>query len=135
MSDIKIQQSFSNLKNALDRLEEALQESTSQNSLSVDGTIQRFEFVIELFWKTLKRLLEAEGIIANTPKETLKKAFSAHWIDNETAWLQMLHDRNETSHVYDQNKANEIYGHIKEYFPELKNRFTFLQQRYQGYTS
>ena len=50
----KQSQSLRNLGAALERLREALQEPET-NSLAVDGTIQRFEFVIELFWKTLKR--------------------------------------------------------------------------------
>lgn len=72
MSDGKITQSLVNLENALSRLREALQEP-HHNALIIDGTIQRFEFVLELYWKTLKRLLANEGIEANTPKETLKK--------------------------------------------------------------
>jgi len=38
---------------------------------TIDGTIQRFEFVIELYWKTLKRLLALEGINTYTPRESL----------------------------------------------------------------
>lgn len=45
--DRKLLQNFDNLKRALNRLEEALQEDL-ENSLIVDGTIQRFEFTIEL---------------------------------------------------------------------------------------
>jgi nucleotidyltransferase substrate binding protein (TIGR01987 family) len=51
----KLRQSFENLKKALSRLEEALNEN-QENSLIVDGTIQRFEFTIEIYWKMLKRL-------------------------------------------------------------------------------
>lgn len=45
----KLKQSFTNLKKALSRLEEALHED-QENSLIVDGTIQRFEFTIESYW-------------------------------------------------------------------------------------
>jgi hypothetical protein len=51
-------------------LAEALEEPES-NPLAIDGTIQRFEFVYELFWKTFKNLLETEGITTYTPKEAL----------------------------------------------------------------
>ena len=70
--------------------------------------------------------MAANGILTNTPKEALKKAYAANWLHNETAWLQMLKDRNETSHVYNEEKAKEIYQHIKEYFPELKKTYEFL---------
>src|SRR6267143_1687272 len=69
----KQSQSLRNLGAALERLREALQEPET-NSLVVDGTIQRFEFVIELFWKTLKRLLAAEGIQTGTPREAIQRA-------------------------------------------------------------
>ena len=113
MSKIKIKQSMLNLENALARLEEALN-APEQNDLIIDATIQRFEFVIELFWKTLKRLLEDQGIHATTPREVLKNAYAAEWLKNETVWLQMLNDRNETSHVYDEEAALRIYRHIKQ---------------------
>lgn len=129
MSDIKIQQSLANLGRALQRLKEALGE-TPTNSLYVDGTIQRFEFCIELFWKTFKRLLASEGIEATTPKECLKKAYQVRWIDNEEAWLQMLRDRNETFHDYDEESANRIYNHIRENFPEMERVYLFLVHRF-----
>jgi len=117
-----------NLEAALERLREALQEPET-NSLAVDGTIQRFEFVIELFWKTLKRLLAAEGIQTGTPREAIQRAFEANWLGDETAWLQMLKDRNETSHVYDEDSAKKIYLRIKRHFSELEKTYRFLKTR------
>ncbi len=130
MPGSKAAQSLSNLGSALKRLQEALQES-ADSSLVIDGTIQRFEFVIELFWKTLKRLLEYEGIEARTPREALQRAYQAGWLDDETAWLQMLRDRNETSHLYDEAAARRIYGDIRRYFPELERTFSFLAERFR----
>ncbi|MCH1624285.1 HI0074 family nucleotidyltransferase substrate-binding subunit [Fredinandcohnia quinoae] len=129
MSERKAQQSLENLKKALTRLEEALQEKDT-NSLYIDGTIQRFEFTFELFWKTVKRLLQMEGIETKTPRETLKHAYSVKWLKNEQAWLQMLRDRNETSHLYDEAKAKQIYENIKGYFPELNDTFIDLSEKY-----
>ncbi|MDY6850020.1 MAG: HI0074 family nucleotidyltransferase substrate-binding subunit [Thermodesulfobacteriota bacterium] len=129
MIDQKAAQSLENLDRALKRLEEALQEPEG-NSLVIDGTIQRFEFVIELYWKTFKRLLALEGLEANTPREALQKAYAAHWIDDEAAWLQMLRDRNETSHIYDEAAARRIYAHIQQNFSVLKKTFLFLWERF-----
>ena len=66
MSDRKLRQSVDNLGRALARLDEALAEPLA-NRLAIDGTIQRFEFALELTWKTLKRLLEREGVTATRP--------------------------------------------------------------------
>jgi nucleotidyltransferase substrate binding protein (TIGR01987 family) len=131
MSDQKAAQSLHNLGAALERLKEALQEP-EENPLAIDGTIQRFEFVIELYWKTLKRLLALEGINTHTPRESLQRAYQANWLADETAWLLMLRDRNEASHVYDEEMARRIYGHIKEYFPELERTYHSLRKRFEN---
>ncbi|UUI04889.1 nucleotidyltransferase substrate binding protein [Oceanobacillus jeddahense] len=49
----------------------------------------------------------------------------------EQSWLQMLRDRNETSHVYDEEKARYIYENIVGYFPEMKETFKFLKEKYK----
>lgn len=125
----KLRQSFTNLKKALGRLEEALNEN-QENSLIVDGTIQRFEFTIEIYWKMLKRLLLREGIEAKTPRETLKEAYQVGWLHNEQAWLQMLKDRTETSRAYDEDMARNILQNIVHYFPEMKTTFQNLERQY-----
>lgn len=126
--DPKISQSLQNLANAMQRLEEALAEP-AVNSIIIDGTIQRFEFVIELFWKTMKRVMAAEGIEVSTPKETLQQAYQMKWINDETAWLQMLRDRNMTSHLYDEAMAQKIYADIKQHFSLLQATYEFLANR------
>lgn len=47
------------LKTAFARLKEAVPQV--QNQLDKDGVIQRFEFVFELVWKTLKDYAEDKG--------------------------------------------------------------------------
>lgn len=87
MSKRKIDDSLANLSKAMDRLREAL-EVPRTDPLVVEGTIQRFEFVIEIFWKALKRALEYEGIVVKTPRESLKQAFAAGWLSDEPpGWI------------------------------------------------
>ena len=64
MSDIKF--SIINLEKAISRLEEAVNEP-QVNDFVIDATIQRFEFVIELFWKTLKRLMGLNQVRQKIP--------------------------------------------------------------------
>jgi nucleotidyltransferase substrate binding protein (TIGR01987 family) len=123
MSDAKLARSIANLGRALARLEEAVAQPVEASPLTVDGTIQRFEFAIELFWKTLKRRLAIEGIETATPRETLSAAFQAHWLDDETAWLDMLADRNRTSHIYDEKMARVIYTRIRGYAPIMLSTY------------
>lgn len=106
---IKAKQSLENLA------KEALGEP-DVNTLIIDGIIQRFEFTLKLCWKTLKRFLALERIETNTPKDTLKKAYAAGWLNNETAWLQMLQDRNEAAHIYDEKKHKKFVNTLRKIF-------------------
>ncbi len=125
----KVDDSLVKLEAALKRLGEALSED-SANPLFIDGTIQRFEFVFELTWKTLKRALEVEGLLCQTPRETLNTAYQTGWINTEELWLQMLDDRNLTSHTYEEPTASQIYENIQTYYPELLQLAQFLRKKY-----
>lgn len=107
MSDSEDARALAALRRALDRLREALAEPEG-NPLAIDGTIQRFEFAIELSWKAMRRLLIREGITTTTPREALQEAFRIGWLTDEAAWLQMLQDRNQTSHAYNEAVARRI---------------------------
>ncbi|MFD3157332.1 nucleotidyltransferase substrate binding protein [Haloimpatiens sp. FM7330] len=112
-----------NFIRALDKLKEGLLQYDEENELLRDGIIQRFEFTFELAWKTLKEVFEDEGLIGlNSPKSVLREAFQAEIIKNEKLWLNMLMDRNATSHMYSESKAMEICKNIKEeYVKALEN--------------
>jgi nucleotidyltransferase substrate binding protein (TIGR01987 family) len=78
-----------------------------------DSVIQRFEFTYELAWKTTKEYLEGLGIVdRNSPKAVISEAYAQKLIDNEADWLLMLDDRNQTSHVYKAEMAEEIANRI-----------------------
>lgn len=131
MSEAKVRQSLANLKKALNRLQAVVDQEDDEQGILVDATIQRFEFSVELFWKTMKRLLQEEGIMAGTPKEVLKHAFQQSWFDDESTWLGMLEDRNKTSHLYDESTALEISKRIrKNYCPEFHRTYEFLKNKF-----
>ena len=117
------------LGKALQRFHESLQFEESQ-PLVIDASIQRFEFSIELSWKTLKACLALEGVTANTPRECLQQAFAAHWFDDEQAWLSMLKDRNLTSHTYKEDLALEIYRRLPGHYQAMRTLHTFLSSRF-----
>ena len=122
-------ESFRSLNDAISRLEEAVVMPLDEHRIIIDATIQRFEFTFELFWKTLKRFMSLEGVETKTPRETLKKAFQFEWIDNEEMWLSMLADRNEMSHVYDEEKAKEIFCRIQKYAPIFRSVYSMLSEK------
>ncbi len=112
--------------NALGQLEQAAEiyGRTPQDELYRDGLIQRFEFTVELAWKSIKDYLEDQGatISIATPRAILKEAFAAGIIQNADAWNQILTARNVTSHVYDEKTADEVALQIcSEFIPFLKD--------------
>lgn len=118
------------LSHALERFRESLSYSPDQ-PLVIDASIQRFEFCVELTWKTLKKALASEGVEANTPRECLQQAYVAHWLDDETLWLSMLKDRNLTSHTYKETLALEIFSHLPTYLTAMTALHGLLSQKFK----
>ena len=112
-----------NLKKAVDRLSEGILElQANQSSIVRDGVIQRFEFTTELAWKATREYLMDQGFVdINSPKSVMKEAFSYGLITDDKIWVQLLNDRNLTSHIYKEEIADEICERIiKTYFQEFK---------------
>ncbi len=123
----RLEYSLNQFMNALDRLSEGAAEA--RDELDRDGVIQRFEFCFELLWKTLKIYLEDRGIEARSPKDSLKAAFGQGWITEEDGFLDMLADRNKTSHIYGREESQKIYNRItRQHIPLIKA----LAQRLQS---
>lgn len=108
------------LEQALSRLEEAI--GRARDDLDRDGVIQRFEFTVELLWKTLKRVLAYQGIVCNAPRVCIKEAFRCGMIEDDEILLDMLEDRNRSSHVYDEKTAEEIFTRIRSVYASAIER-------------
>ena len=116
---------------ALKRLEEAYNRTielggNDERSFFRDSTIQRFEFTLEIAWKSIKSfLLDHEGIECRSPKGCIREFHSAGYITESEAvtLLQMIDDRNLASHTYHESLADEIFDHIGGYIPLLKKIF------------
>ncbi len=107
-------------------MHEALDEATNSSSLTLrDGVIQRFEFTTELAWKTIREYLIIQEVNdINSPKSVMSEAFNNNIITDDKGWLQILRDRNSTSHIYDEEDADEIYARIKTTHIELFDKLS-----------
>lgn len=124
----EINYAIKKFRDSVESLKEGVHQA--QDDLDKDGVIQRFEFTFELLWKTLKIFLEGEGIECITPKECLKSAFRVGLIENEQTALDMLEDRNKTSHTYDKEESQKIFKKIEEnYFPFIQGILNKLEER------
>ena len=109
----------SQLNQAVARLEEVLEMESSD--VIKDSAIQRFEFSLDLAWKTLKAFLEEKkGVLVNSPKEAFREAFRQGLIEYEENWLTMVDLRNQTVHTYNQDLADKIYTRLPEFLPLFK---------------
>ena len=104
----------------------ALKKSLEQerNEFVRDSIIQRFEFSSEMFWKTLKvYLLEEKGIDVRSPKDVMREARNVGLMNEEETELaiQMINDRNQTSHTYDEDFALEMIEHVEDYAELMEN--------------
>ena len=118
-----LEKKLADFRNALQRLQESYDKSIlfkGQDEFSFyrDSTIQRFEFTLEIAWKSIKTfLLEKEGIECRSPKSCIRELFvTAHL--NETqiqTMLQMVDDRNLATHTYHEALADEIFTAIGNY--------------------
>ena len=81
--DVRWKQRLANFSKALDRLQDALKDGTNKLSLlEKEGVVQRFEYSLELGWKTAKDYLEATGAIVDpvTPRQVVKDSVDANII-------------------------------------------------------
>ena len=96
---------------AVTRLEEAC--AQPQSSFIRDSVIQRFEFSWELAWKMLKLRLSFLGIEALNPREVIRHSLQTGLIQDGNAWTEAQHQRNMTSHTYDEALSVEVDAFIR----------------------
>jgi len=95
-----------------------------------DSTVQRFEYCTDLFWKYLKLFLEASGKTppSFTPMHIIRTCSVADLISGKQAdyAVQMIKDRNLTSHTYWEELAEQIAEKIPSYYNLMKEIATNL---------
>ncbi len=120
---------------ALNKLETAftrLQQAAGRvvDDLDRDGVIQRFEFAFELLWKTAKIFLEYEGFRCAGPRSCIKEGARREILSEGEVLLDMLEDRNKTTHIYDEHTAEEIFERIKNrYVPVIASNIRQLGEQ------
>jgi nucleotidyltransferase substrate binding protein (TIGR01987 family) len=129
--EIRWQQRLENFEKAMSQLNAACAQE-DYSDLERAGLVKTFEFSFELGWKTLKDLLFYEGFEEKTPREVLRRAFEAGYLDesaSETA-LDALDKRNVLSHTYDEDAAAEAVELIKDqYAPMLRVVLSRLKEK------
>lgn len=86
----------------------ALKEALAQpkNDLIRDATIQRFEFCVELAWKTAKKVLGSSSV---GPRMIVREMAAQNLITDPEQWFGFLEARNLSSHTYREEIAEKVY--------------------------
>jgi nucleotidyltransferase substrate binding protein (TIGR01987 family) len=109
---------------AVSRLQEALEQP--KNDFLRDSVIQRFEFSVELAWKTAKRIM---GSATTAPKDIIREMAQARYIQNVDLWLEAIDMRNLSSHTYKEDLAERVYLFAQRFLPELQKLEVILSQK------
>jgi nucleotidyltransferase substrate binding protein (TIGR01987 family) len=125
----------------MDKLDEAIKFYTENKDtqdktikvVSQTALIKTFEFTFELSWNLMKDYLEYDGVSdISGSRDAIRKAFASGLIENgdEREWLNIVNDRNLSSHTYNENVALELSQKIVERYYELFKRLkTVMESR------
>jgi nucleotidyltransferase substrate binding protein (TIGR01987 family) len=134
---------FSSLQNAISQLEKSLKYANSQIAKSDpdlfeqlrNSVIQCFEFTYELSHKMLKRYLEhtaasPEEIDLSTFQNLIrtgneKGLLRSDWL----RWRIYRQARTDSSHTYDESKAEAVYAIAPDFLEEAKYLYAQLMAR------
>ena len=128
--DIRWKQRFDSYQKALAMLSKFINKG-ELNELEEQGLIQAFEYTHELAWKLMRAFLKFQD-----PQETIygskdatRKAFNLALIADGDEWMDMIKDRNRTSHTYYQQVARDIGSSVRKRYFKL---FVNLSEKMQS---
>ncbi|MGB2849865.1 MAG: HI0074 family nucleotidyltransferase substrate-binding subunit [Saprospiraceae bacterium] len=126
--DVRWKQRFENFEKAFFRLKEAI-ELIEPSELKRNGIVQRFEFTIEVAWKTLKDFLEEKEFnFKPSPKETIRLAQQSGYINYAQELMDGLELRNELSHDYSGQKFLQLEYQLRtSIYPVIEKLYFFLK--------
>ena len=96
-----------------------------------ESVIQRFESCYDSFWKSLKKYLQEEGVLAEqviSPKPIFRKAHEAGLIDKEDLerFFNYVDLRIGTSHDYSLAKAEEALKKMGDFIQDVLHIYNQL---------
>lgn len=115
----KLQAQYDDLVKALKKLTEA--STLPETEINRDATIQRFEFTFEMSWKLMQSIVKTNKTNLYGVKAIIRESAKLELIDNPSAWLDFLEQRNLTVHTYKQELAKKVYHSAKKFVPFVKS--------------
>lgn len=134
--DIRWRQRLQSFRKAFAQLSKAAATAGEREltELEQQGLIQAFEFTHELAWNTMKDFLKSRGTTTRLygAKDATREAFAQGLIEDGDDWMAMIESRNQTSHAYNEEIADQIASAVLSlYFPafnEFLHTFSALEE-------
>jgi nucleotidyltransferase substrate binding protein (TIGR01987 family) len=133
--DIRWHQRLQSFRKAFGQLSKAAATAAEREltELEQQGLIQTFEFTHELAWKTMNDFLKSHGTAElYGSKDATREAFAKGLIEDGDAWMAMIESRNQTSHTYNEETAdqiaNAIFSRYVAEFETFLRRFTEMEK-------
>lgn len=116
--------SIAEFTRAVHRLQDAI--AQPKNEFIRDSVIQRFEFSIELAWKTSKKMM---GTTTTAPKDVIREMAQSQYITDVQVWLEAIDMRNLSSHTYKEELAEKVYDFACAFSKELHHLQDVLESK------
>jgi nucleotidyltransferase substrate binding protein (TIGR01987 family) len=101
------------------------------DDLRRDGVIQRFEYTMDLAWKILQRFLkehfQSDPNKIKSKNDIFRESARLGLVKDAEAWIGHYAARNDTSHDYNQEKADEVFERVKLFLPDVHNLLETLR--------
>ena len=132
--DVRWRQRFQSFRKAFSQLSKAgkLAKERELSDLEEQGLIQAFEFIPRTCMEDaegLSRIARHDEFYGS--KDATREAFSNGLIEEGDVWMEMIRSRNETSHTYNEETADQIAeAIISQYqaeFEQFTRRFAALE--------
>lgn len=92
----------------------------ADNEYEQMGAVQAFEIAYELAWKTLKKVLENQGLgEVYSPKEIFRKSYLEGLINDFDRWNDYLKTRNLTVHTYNEDVLYDVWAILPKFLKDL----------------
>jgi len=132
--DVRWKQRVNHYQKALLQLTKGVELSRLRplSEIEQQGLIQAFEFTHELAWNVMKDFFEYQGnFTIMGSRDATREAFLRNLIVDGDGWMEMIKSRNQSSHTYNQEIADEIAGNVIFVYFKL---FVEFEQRMQALT-
>ena len=127
----KLQKQILLFEKANNTLQKVFIEQKNFSELEKDWVIQRFEYTVEIWWKTLKKVLEYLKLdFTPSPREIIRESYKLDFINSLELWEEFLDIRNQMSHVYSDYYSKDNFDFIKINCSKITDTIEILKKKF-----